>query len=534
MLVRVLGDVALVTREGTAVPLRGIRQPALLAALTARAGQVVSIERLVDLVWDDLRPDNPEATVHSTVFKLRASLARAGGREVLVTRDRGYLLDLKPGELDAEVFSALVRQARDEPPGTAANTLMGALRLWRGTPYAGFADSDLARIEALRLEEMQRVAIERCGAALVQSGRTDEAVALLQPFVAEHPLREAARITLMHALHGQGRTADALDQFQDHRRALADELGIEPSRALLAAQVAVLQAPTAEPSRGTGDGRRTERSGLTGMRVRYLRTDAGQVIAYGTAGAGPPVVVLLGWVSSLDVIASGRDPRSSLLDRLTDDLTLTLYDRAGTGLSPGPVVDYGLDANVDELADVVRAVGHPVSLLAMSSAGPIALRLSHQHPDWVRTLVLWGTFADGPATFPDNTLREQIVDITRSHWGIGSKILADLYRPGIGDEAAWHLAQVFRDSASADVAARYLEHLFRQDVTALLASIEIPTLVLHYSADRLIRFRGGQHLASGLPNATFMPLDGRVHLPDAADLDTIERAIVGHVLRHAG
>ena len=72
------------------------------------------------------------------------------------------------------------------------------------------------------------------------------------------------------------------------------------------------------------------------MQVRYLRTDAGQVIAYGSSGTGPPLVVLLGWVSGLDVIASGRDPRSALLERLTDRLTLTLFDRAGTGLSPGP------------------------------------------------------------------------------------------------------------------------------------------------------------------------------------------------------
>ena len=166
------------------------------------------------------------------------------------------------------------------------------------------------------------------------------------------------------------------------------------------------------------------------MRVRYLRAEAGHVVAYGTAGTGPKVVVLLGWVSSLDVIASGRDPRSSLLERLTGELALTLYDRTGTGLSPGPVHDYGLEASVAELADVVRAVGPPVSLLAMSAAGPIALTLAHRRPEWVSSLVLFGTFANGPATFDDKSLREQVVAIARSHWGVGSKMLADFYRPG--------------------------------------------------------------------------------------------------------
>ena len=92
--------------------------------------------------------------------------------------------------------------------------------------------------------------------------------------------------------------------------------------------------------------------------------------------------MLLGWVSSLDVIASGRDPRSSVLERLAGKVSLTLYDRAGTGLSPGPVADYGMEASVEELAEVVRAVGPPVSLLAMSAAGPVAVALAARRPGW--------------------------------------------------------------------------------------------------------------------------------------------------------
>ena len=111
---------------------------------------------------------------------------------------------------------------------------------------------------------------------------------------------------------------EALEHYQIHRRELADELGLEPSPALEAAQLAVLRG---SPPVGIDDappGEPPDRGGLTGMRVRYLRTEAGHVVAYGDAGTGPKVVVLLGWISSLDVIASGRDPRSSLLERLTD------------------------------------------------------------------------------------------------------------------------------------------------------------------------------------------------------------------------
>ncbi len=112
-------------------------------------------------------------------------------------------------------------------------------------------------------------------------------------------------------------------------------------------------------------------------------------------------------------------------------------------------------------------------------------------------------------------------------------MLADLYRPGLSDEAAWHLAKMFRDSADPDVAASYLEHMYPQNVRHLLPDIAAPTLVLHYLKDRLIWFRGGQDLAAGLPHATLMPLDGRFHLPDAADLDAIQAAVVRHVRSHA-
>src|SRR4051795_12645919 len=169
MFVSVLGDLSLPSLDGAVVPARGARQSALLAALTARAGEVVAVDRLVDLLWDRTPPENPAASLHSLVFKLRASLARAGGRDVLLTRDRGYLLDLRAGDLDADTFDELVARAREEPPGQAADTLSEALGLWRGEAYAGFADSDIARLEALRLEELRRTAVERCGAALLEA-----------------------------------------------------------------------------------------------------------------------------------------------------------------------------------------------------------------------------------------------------------------------------------------------------------------------------------------------------------------------------
>jgi DNA-binding SARP family transcriptional activator len=531
MLVRVLGEVSLETADGAEVLLPGLRQPALLAALVARRGEVLAPDRLAALVWGDDLPANPGAALHSAVFKLRDRLASAGAVDALVRRSSGYALDIRDDDVDAVVFAREVERAGGLPAVEAAGVLGRALSLWRGDAYGRCADTEVAHLDAIRLDEMRRTATEQYGAALVDSARAAEAITLLRPFVAEHPLREAGRRELMRALHAVGRTAEALDQFHEHRRHLAVELGLEPSPALRELQAHLLR--DAGPARSSTAAGGAVRRSLQGMQVQYLRTASGRVLAHATVGAGARLVVLLGWISSLDVIASGRDPRSSLLDRLTGDLSLTLYDRYGTGLSRGPVDDYGLEAGVAELEAVLDEIGGPVSLLAMSAAGPVALAMAHRHPDQVSSMVLFGTLADAPSTFPDKRLRDMVVELARSHWGVGSKMLADLYRPGLSDEAAWHLARVFRDSAGPDVAASYLEALYEQDVSNLLPEIETPALVLHYRSDRLIDPSAGHALAAGLPNATLLPLDGRVHLPDAKDLDVIERAVVAHVRRHA-
>ena len=533
VLVRILGAVELVGSGGTTLTLPGARQPALLAALAARPRQVVGIDRLVTLLWGDDPPDNPEAALHSAVFKLRRALRSVCDREVLLTRERGYQLALSPGDLDADLFGELVSRAAGQPPEEAATTLAEALALWRGQAYSEFAETEIAQLDAIRLEETRRTAVERRAEALLASGRAADVVPLLEPFVAEHPLREGARASLMRALHETGRTPEALDHYQSHRGHLAEDLGLEPSRVMQSLQVELLHglpAP-ATTSRTQQTATVARGRGLPDLEVRYLRTRAGDVVAYGSTGSGPPLVVLLGWISSLDVIASGRDPRSSLVERLTEDFTLTLYDRVGTGLSRGPVRDFGLRASVEELADVVLAAGPPVSLLAMSGAGPIAVSLAAERPELVSSLVLFGTFADGPRTFTDTQMREMVVQITRTHWSVGSKLLADLYRPGATDETTWHLSEVFRESAGADVAADYLASMYEHDVTHLLPAVVAPGLVLHYRGDRLIPFGGGQQLVTGMGNARLVPLDGRVHLPDAADLDQIQKNVVEHVRR---
>ena len=257
------------------------------------------------------------------------------------------------------------------------------------------------------------------------------------------------------------------------------------------------------------------------------------MLAHGTTGTGPPLVVVLGWVSSLDVVASGRDPRSSLLERLAGSCRRRCTTVRAPASPPAPSPTTASMPSVEELTEVVRAVGPPVSLLAMSAAGPIAVSLAARRPEWVSSLMLFGTFANGrppsgPAHAGDDGRH-------RAHaLGHGLEDLRRSLPPGLRRRGGTSPGRVFRESAPADVAADYLRSMYEHDVSGLLASVLAPTLVLHYHRDPLIPVRGSQDLAAGLPHATFLPLDGRVHLPDASDLEQLEEAIVGHVRRHAG
>jgi pimeloyl-ACP methyl ester carboxylesterase/DNA-binding SARP family transcriptional activator len=491
---QVLGAVTAVGPDGRAVPLSD-RQRTLLASLLARAGTVVGVDTLVELVWPDDSPADPVAALHNQMSRLRRAVRFAR----IETVPPGYRLDPGPDDVDSHRFDRLA--------GSPA-TLDEALALWHGPAYAGYAETPVARFEAIRLEESRRDAEERWHEIRLEDGRPD--LARLEAFVAEHPLRERARQILMRTLYTMDRQADALAAYTRYAGQLADELGLEPSAGLQALRLGILRQDVDRPTPLAQA--RVDRVGPHGTAVA-------------TVGQGRPLVALPGWITNIEVITAGRDPRSSVLQRLVRTAKIVLYDRRGTGLSPGPVPDTGLDASVAELADVIEHIGPPADLLAMSQAGPVAVALAARRPELVRRLVFFGTYAGAEEVFTRPDINASLVAMVRSHWGLGSTLFAGLYRPDPTDAAARHLAEVLRDSADREVAARYLEAVYDIDVTESLGRVTAPALVLHYRGDRVVPYRGGQQLAEGLPDARMLSLDGRFHLPDARDLDRIVAAI---------
>ncbi len=536
---RVLGPLRLADQDGRAVSIRSRKQRLLLAALLAHAGRVVSADRLVDLLWHDDPPADPAGALHTHVSRLRRALRTAGVPDDAPDAvDYGYRLD--PGDsLDAARFEALLDDARDAEPQHALALLDEALDLWHGDAYAEFADRLFFSIEAERLAALRTTARERRAEALLALGRTRDALPALQQLIHADPLRERPHALLMEALARDGRQGEALGVYQQLRRRLSEELGIEPSPAIRELERRILRHDT---DGDAADRPATLASAVTlaspsasasfaathapippgpDVKVSFLE-HAGRQVAYGTAGDGPPLVVCPAWCSNLGVIAAGADPRSALLARLAARYRLIMHDRCGTGLTGGAADDPSLDHDVAELEalfDHLRL--EQVPLLALSRSGPIALAFAARHPDRVSRLVLFGTYASGPATFTNTELTHHIIGLVRASWGIGSRILADMIAPDAPPALAASLARTQRESATPDVAARLLKALFDADVHDLLPDIRAPALVLHYEHDRAIPFAGGRDLAAHLPDARLVPLAGRNHLPGFQDMDRV-------------
>jgi len=247
---RLLGPLE-VSREGKALRLGGKRQRALLAILLLRRGEVVLTEQLIEELYDGLPPQTAANSVQAHVSRLRKALG--DGR--LRTAGHGYALDVVPGELDLDRFETLVERGRGElqasDPRRAETSFRGALALWRGPPLADFRYSNFAQGEIARLEERRLVATEERIEADLALGRDADLIPELGSLVAEFPLRERPRRQLMLALYRAGRQAEALASYQETRRLLVEELGIEPGaelrdlhRAILKQDPSLSAAPT--------------------------------------------------------------------------------------------------------------------------------------------------------------------------------------------------------------------------------------------------------------------------------------------------
>jgi predicted ATPase/DNA-binding SARP family transcriptional activator len=243
---RILGPLEALDRGRDLAP-AGSKRRALLALLLLHANETLTIDRLVDDLWGEHPPATAARTLQAHVSRLRKALdagAGNGADELIVTREHGYELKLDPEQLDSRRFERLIAEGRTQlatgRPEQAASAFESALSLWRGAPLADLAYEPFAQPEIARLEDLRVAALEDLNDAKLELGRHGELVGQLEALIGEHPYRERLRAQLMLALYRCERQADALQAYQDGRRTLVDQLGIEPGEHLRELERAIL------------------------------------------------------------------------------------------------------------------------------------------------------------------------------------------------------------------------------------------------------------------------------------------------------
>jgi DNA-binding SARP family transcriptional activator/uncharacterized short protein YbdD (DUF466 family) len=232
---RILGPLEVVV-GGRGLALGGSRERALLARLVLSTNQVVPSQRLAEDLWGEALPAGAIQALQVHVSRLRKVLREGGLDHVLVTSPPGYVLRVEDEAVDAARFEALVARGRRLSAGgdhqAAGAVLRRALALWRGPALADVVLAPFARAEGARLEEERLAALEDRIEADLACGRHGELIADLEALTRAHPFREQLWAQRMLALYRAGRQAEALRGFQELRRLLGEELGIEPSAAL--------------------------------------------------------------------------------------------------------------------------------------------------------------------------------------------------------------------------------------------------------------------------------------------------------------
>jgi pimeloyl-ACP methyl ester carboxylesterase/DNA-binding winged helix-turn-helix (wHTH) protein len=287
--------------------------------------------------------------------------------------------------------------------------------------------------------------------------------------------------------------------------------------------------PAAQPSEA-----RPERSLYTGPIPETRYAQSGSVnIAYQVAGDGPiDLVFVMGWVSHLEYF--WREPSfERFLRRLASFSRLILFDKRGTGLSdriPIPELPT-LELRMDDLRAVMEAAGSKrAAICGVSEGGPMSALFAATYPDQTSALVMIGTYAkrihdaDYPWA-PTAEQREKFLEEIQNHWG--GPVGLEERAPSMAGDAAFRewWATYLRMGASPGAAVALTRMNAEIDVRQALGSIRVPALVIHRTGDRCLKVEEGRYVASRIPGAEFLELDGTDHLPFVGDQDAILDAI---------
>ena len=241
------------------------------------------------------------------------------------------------------------------------------------------------------------------------------------------------------------------------------------------------------------------------LELRFCTSADGRRIAYGTLGAGPPLVNVWPWGGMMDADFAQPGVRA-YLEGLARGRLAVSFDRRGCGASQREVDDLSMEAQVADLVAVVDHLGlEQFDMIGGAEGAALIVAYAAKYPQRVRRLILPGPFARGQDL---GSAQAVLINLIRDSWTLARQALAQVMFPSGPMEAQRYFARTLLDGMSPETAIRYIEYHYTLDVRDVLRHIQAPTLVVHRREDRAVPISVGQAVAALIPNARFVALDG--------------------------
>jgi DNA-binding SARP family transcriptional activator/pimeloyl-ACP methyl ester carboxylesterase len=513
--VSVLGSLTVV-RQSTKLQLPPSKKTRALLAYLAVTARSHSRDRLCAMFWNV--PDDPRAALRWSLTRLRPLIDERDRRRIVADREN-VRLDLTRANVDILSLRNATRQGINF---ISTDALRQAVEVLDGEFLQGLDLPDCQEFQSwctAEREDSRRLRVRLLTALIARLEQVPaDALPYARTLSLLEPANEAAQALLVR-MRAVGCVSEAEEQFRSGKRQLAEHRVV---------RIGVLQQLAQLPPQGDARLRTDHKSSHRAFEerlharphlheVRFCKTSDDVCIAYASVSEGPPIIWAAHWLSHISF--SWESPVwRHWTQEFAKDHRFVHYDERGNGLSDWNNPDFSLDAFVRDLEAVVDAAGiDRFALIGSSKGGPTSIAYAVRHPERVSHLVLYGTFAQGWRIQGTNLeRREAIIALIREGWSQDNpafrQILTSLFLPDATVEEMGWLNDLQRLSASAENAAKLLRALGDFNVLDLLPSIAAPTLVLHCRDDAAVPFEQGRLIASRIPRARFVALEGRNHI----------------------
>lgn len=478
---------------------------ALLAflAITARPHRR---ERLCELFWEV--PDDPRGALRWSLSKLRSALKADGEVPIIADRERAQL-NLDNIEID---FSSIRKTLFDEqavlPLAELRNmasaleeTLLDGLELSNQPEYQSWLTAEREDARLLRINVMRRLTLH-------PEIEAQEAANWARRWLELDPFGEAAAEARVMTLRNLGQLDEAKSVITAYKLALSTA-GLSSNISFKPHTQEAEQQEQENPNRTL----------LRKQNISFCRTESDVRIAYATVGSGPPIVKAANWLNHLEL--DWDSPIwGDLFHALAKDRTFIRYDERGNGLSDWDVKEINQEVFVKDLETVVDELKlEKFPLLGISQGCAVSIEYAVRHPERVSALILISGYASGwriGASAEEQAKREAVMTLTKHGWGGKNpayrRIFTQTFMPDAKpDELDW-FDEFQRQTTSPENAVRFQQAFADIDVRDILTKVDVPTIVFHSRHDQRISLEQGREVASGIPNARFVPLESKNHI----------------------